>query len=176
MIKKSKNSVIFDPSGQGSVLSSVPHESNRIELSQIRIRFDRITNRIWMIRIRTNRIWTIRIRFGLDLIRFGFDSIRTRFDSIWLNSIQFDSIWLNLTQIDSIWFQFDSDSVNSDSIQIRFDSDRIEFHQFGFDSQITNPNRIRIRIWIWFDSTNRLRNPNVNAWWSVTTLNFLPYK
>ena len=25
---------------------SVPHESNRIELSQIRIRFDRITNRI----------------------------------------------------------------------------------------------------------------------------------
>ena len=26
--------------------SSVPHESNRIELKQIRIRFDRITNRI----------------------------------------------------------------------------------------------------------------------------------
>src|SRR6266487_2944795 len=50
----------------------------------------------------------------------------------------------------SIRFEFDSDSVNSDSIRIRFDSDRIEFYQFGFDSQITNPNpnpnpnRIRI--------------------------------
>ncbi len=29
-----------------SPTSSVPHESNRIELKQIRIRFDRITNRI----------------------------------------------------------------------------------------------------------------------------------
>jgi len=151
------------------LITSVPHESNRIELSQIRIRFDRITNRIWTIRIRTNRIWTIRIRFGFDsnsvIITWRYTNFQKR-KFLFSRKLKFAlhkvaqiSKKGNLFADHSIRFEFDSDSVNSDSIRIRFDSDRIEFHQFGFDSQITNPNRIRIRIRIWFDSTNRLRNP-----------------
>ena len=123
----------------------------------------------------TNRIESNWVRFEFDLIesriefeRFKFEWFE--FDSIWLNSIQFDSIWLNLTRIDSnsiqiwliqIWFRFDlirteSNFINSDSIW--FELNRISSIQIRFADHKSELNLNW--IWIWFDLTNRLQNPN----------------
>ena len=127
----------------GCVATSVPHESNRIELSQIRIRFDRITN----------QIWTIRIRFELDSIRFEFRDYH-----LILHKFPKKEIFV-FAKIEKLHYTRShkfpkkkicfADHLASDLIQIRFTDHESK----------SNSNQIWIWIWIWFDSTNRLQNP-----------------
>jgi hypothetical protein len=75
------NNILYklEPAQTSLAWASVPHEPNRTELSQIRIRFG------------SNRISNLGFRFGLNRIRVDSDSIR--FDSVWFgsNSIRIDS-------------------------------------------------------------------------------------
>ena len=112
--------------------SSVPHESNRIELSQIRIRFG------------SNQISLNLIRDSVESNWFDswFDSIWVRFDPIRSDSVKFGSIrsiWLEL-------IRFDSDSIRFYLIRIRFDP--TESKKFGFESD----SQIRIIESNWIES------------------------
>ena len=96
---------------------------------------------------------------------FFTNHFRIRFDLTQFDSIRFDLTQFDSNRFDSIWirFRFGQFGFDLNSIQFglnRISSIRIRFADHEFES---NPNRIRIRIRIWFDSTNRLRNPNVNT-------------
>ena len=144
-------------------LISIPHESNRIELSQIRIRFDRITNRIpWLSRdvtqISKKGNFCFRENWKVALHKVAQISKKGIFLPIISNSIRSDSIRFDSIRI---WFGFGQFGFDSNSIRFgpnRISSIRIRFADHKSES---NSNRIRIRIWIWFDLTNRLRNPTL---------------